>query len=297
MRGYITNGITQDGFGARIQRALHTMAFTQYLNDVYKVDLEYIHTPFSYEGFEEDYSVGERDRELGDNKYPYDEISREGYLKRALLWDSFLNYTGLKITDIDLNTHNCINCDDFGKLKLINDLRNGNSSNNIYIVKYLQPEFNSFIFNTNIVDYYKDKILKNFNFTFEKTNNIIIHIRRKDAIYHGDARYLNDEYYLSILKDLEPIKEYYNITIRTQRKNFNPEVYKDYTIIYDDEEEDYNLFKDMINAEILVMGKSSFSLAAGMINRNIVVYPQQITPPLDRWVNSQQLSEMIKNTK
>ena len=92
MKTYITNGITQDGFGARLQRAIATMAYTFYLRDKFNIDIEYIHTPFSYEGFGEDYSEGIEGRTIGDNRYPYDENSREGYLKRAVLWDFNIPY-------------------------------------------------------------------------------------------------------------------------------------------------------------------------------------------------------------
>ncbi len=156
----ITNGLTQDGFGARLQRAINTMSFTFYLNDKYNTNIEYVHTPFSYEGFGEDFSLGERDREIGDNRYPYDEITREGYLKRANLWDSFVNYQGKIITDIDLNTYNIIDEFDYQYNKLFYDIHQGETKNNIYVVKYLQSQLNNGFINFNNIDFYYDQIKK-----------------------------------------------------------------------------------------------------------------------------------------
>ena len=61
-RGIITNGLTQDGFGARLQRVLNVMALTYDLNEEFNCNLEYVHTPFSYECIGEDLSIGENDR-------------------------------------------------------------------------------------------------------------------------------------------------------------------------------------------------------------------------------------------
>lgn len=288
---YITNGITQDGFGARLQRALHAMAFTLHLRDTLNINVEYIHTPFTYEGFGENYRMGEQARAVGDNKEPYDEISREGYLKRAKLWDEMIAYNGIKITDINLDKFNII--DSTGK-SVKNKIKE-QTSNTLFIVKYLQKDFNKNEIDFNIITKYYDEISEKLGFIDknEKNNDFILHIRRKDAILYRDVRFLEDEYYLDILKLIEPIKDKYNVSIHTQYKNFNKNRYSGWEITYDNEEEDYDLFKTMVNAKVLIMGKSSFSLTAGMLNQNIVIYPQQPTKPLSRWINKRELIKYI----
>ncbi len=297
MSGYITNGTTQDGFGARMQRAVNTMAFTFYLRDTYGVDIEYIHTPFAYEGFEK-FNKEEVARAVGDNLKPYNEISREGYLKRAVLWDNCMQYSGTTISYFNFTNIKIVNSLDFDKRSLFSDVSNKNINNKLYFVKYLSKELNSGNLDVNIVDKYYSEIRERFKFITPATgNSIIIHIRRKDAIKFGSQRYVDDGYYLGILKALIPFKDKYDITIHTQRKGFDSSKYTNWHVIYDDEEEDYDLFLNMISAKILVVGKSSFSIAAGYFNRNIVIYPSQPTKGLSRWINNVQFLKILANDK
>jgi len=284
-KGYITNSTTQDGFGARMQRTIETMAYFFYLRDSSGLNIEYVHTPFAFEGFGEDFSMQEAARALGDNKYPYDEINREGYLKRAILWDNRMNYKGIKITDINYDNIKIV---DSNKLRV--DVGNKEIENKLYFVKYARKEINPII---DIISTYYPQIKEKFLFITPTDNNdIIVHIRRKDAINFGASRYLEDEYYLDVLGNLKSIKNKYNITIHTQRKGFDSSKYLGWEIIYDDEEEDYDLFVKMVDAKVLIVGKSSFSIAAAYLNQNIVVYPQQPTKGLSRFINKEQFKQL-----
>ena len=288
--GYVTNGITQDGFGARLQRAINTMALTFYLRDKFNINLEYIHTPFAFEGFGERFDKEENARAVGDNLKPYNEISREGYLKRAILWDNFMCYSGMTINNINYSGFQIINSLE----KLLSDVSNKQVNNKIYFIKYLSKEFNSGQFDVNMIDTYYSQIRERFQFpALDSNDEIIIHIRRKDAINFGAIRYIEDEYYLSILQAFIPFKEKYNVTIHTQRKGFDSAKYVDWHIIYDDEEEDYDLFIKMVSAKILIVGKSSFSIVAGFLNQNTVVYPSQLTKGLDRFINKDQFIKSL----
>jgi len=100
---------------------------------------------------------------------------------------------------------------------------------------------------------------------------------------------------LDLLDKLKSFKEKYKITIHTQRKNFDYNKYCGWDICYDDEIEDYDLFKKMVNCKVLVVGKSSFSIAAAMLNKNIIVYPEQPTRKLDRWINKINFFNLIEN--
>jgi hypothetical protein len=284
--GYITNGTTQDGFGARMHRVINTIAFVYYLREKYNINIEYVHTPFAFEGFGENFSTGEINRgrtyinEYGD---PYNEVSRDGYLNRAKLWDNMLDYNGNKITDIDINNLEIIDTLDFDKSRLYRDMSADYTKNKLYFIKYLHNEFSNGSLDTNIIDKYYFEIKNKFNFIKPNINNdVILHIRRKDAI-GMEERYIDDEYYLDILKKLDTTK--YNITIHTQRQGFNSSKFLDWTVIYDDEEEDFDLFVKMVSAKILVVGKSSFSISAAFLNQNTVIYPPQPTIGLSRFIN------------
>lgn len=281
--GYITNGTTQDGFGSRMHRVINAIAFVYYLRENYNINLEYIHTPFSFEGLGEDFSSGVSMRScVYTNKYTdtYNEINREGYLNRAKLWDAKLSYNGIKITDINIDNFEVIHTTDIDKSKLYNDILLKNTKNKIYFIKYLHHEFNNYSLDTNIIDKYYLEIKNKFDFMKLNFNNdAIIHIRRKD-ITNIPERYIDDEYYLSILKNIDPK---YNITIHTQREGFNAKKFSNWPIVYDDEEEDFDLFIKMALAKVLVVSKSSFSVSAGFLNQNTVIYPSQQIIGLRRW--------------
>lgn len=293
---YITNGVTQDGFGARLQRSLGVLAYSLYLRDKYVTDVKYIHTPFTYEGFGENFTMGEQARSVGDNKEPYDENSREGYLKRAKLWDDTLSYDGIRVTDIDLGSLKVLDITSKDKSTLEHDILKGLTTGKLYIIKGLQGEFNTNKIDYDIITKYYSEINEHFKFIIPTDNNDIrIHIRRKDAEKFKLERYIDNSYYLSILDIIKPYKEKYNVTIHTQRKGFTPSEFEDWNIVYDDEEEDYELFIKMVNSKVLVMGKSSFSLVAGMLNQNVVIYPTQPQKALSRWTNKEQLKDILKN--
>ena len=97
------------------------------------------------------------------------------------------------------------------------------------------------------------------------------------------------------MEKLKPYKNNYNIKIYTQRKNFDYSKYTEWDICYDDEIEDFNLFYKMVNCKVLIVGKSSFSISAAMINKNIIVYPEQPTKGLDRWINKINFFKLIEN--
>jgi hypothetical protein len=293
--GYITNGITQDGFGARMHRVINTIAFVYYLREKYNINIEYVHTPFAFEGFGENFSAGEANRgSTYINKYgdPYNEINREGYINRARLWDSKLNYNGIKINDLNIDNLEIVDTLDFDKGKLYNDISINEIKNKLYFIKYLHHEFGNGSLDTNIIDKYYSQIKNKFGFIESNiNNNAILHIRRKDSIGMA-GRYIDDEYYLNILKDIDPVK--YNITIHTQRQGFDSKKFSEWSVIYDDEEEDFDLFVKMVSAKILVVGKSSFSIAAGFLNQNTVIYPPQTTIGLSRFITIDKLKNINK---
>ena len=164
--GYVSNGTTQDGFGSRLHKMITTMAFTFYLQDKFNANIEYIHTPFSFEGFE-NFDIPEmvKLREIGDGEEPYNEVNHDGYLKRAILWDNKINYSGIKITDINFNDFEIIgniNWDD-GYNALLIDISMKQTDNKIYIIRLgLSREFDKGIQEINMIDIYYSKLKEKF---------------------------------------------------------------------------------------------------------------------------------------
>jgi hypothetical protein len=277
---YITNGITQDGFGARLQRCFHVMCYTYELQSQ-GLPVEYLHTPLSYN---EDTLINE-DRNIGvqirkSSTPSYNEGGHEEYLERSRLWDRALGYTGKTVYDINIGDVNMRE----GIQSLSKDIKQNNTSGNLYVIRYLHQEYDTGEIDINLFHKYRRYLLNSFTINKQKTDKpqIAIHIRRSDAI-DIPGRYLQDEYYVNILSQLEKIKQKYDITIYSQEKGFNSEFYKEHKVILDTDEDDFNTFKKFIHADHLIVGTSSLSYAAALLNTNTVVYHFKGHAPMKDW--------------
>ena len=298
---YITNGVTQDGFGARLQRCISVICFVEYLRNELGLSVEYLHTPFSYQGdgpAAQDYNAGESIR--GDfslaNSYPYDDISREGYFKRAKKWDEALAFKKRTIEHVYLKdfTHQ-------EGYQEFNACRERNALNNMFfVIRLLHGEYDCGTLDINNFVKYRSNILDYFGFkkSQSKKPTIALHIRRKDSLDKGN-RHTEDSYYLDILKELEPYKSEYDITIYTQRVGFNSDLYQGWNIAYDDTEEDYETFIKLVSADHLIVGSSSFSYVAALLNQNTIVYHYKpgSHKAVSSWINADQYKELLNNKK
>ena len=276
MTAYITNAVQQDGFGARLHRAMQVMAVTFYLRDTYQLDLQYIHAPFDYEDANCNYYSGEVERgEKAIN--PYNEYKRDSYMERGRLWNKRVFVKGITLNDININ--------DFilsDKSQLWEDVITKNIDGKLYAFGEVYHEFDCGMFSSTLHDTYYEEIRERLDITTPPTDkySVNIHIRRKDSF---GGRWLSDDYYIDILNALIPYKDRYDITICTQREGFDPAKYEGWNIAYDDQEEDFDRFVKMMYADVLVLGISSYSVAAGFLNRNIVVSYAKSNRLLDRW--------------
>lgn len=293
---YITNGVTHDGFGSRMQRCISVMCLVYRLKDL-GYNVEYLHTPFSYLGFDENYDLGLEERLKNGDDYPYNDNSHDGYMLRASKWDEYLGFKGKTINDIDINSFDIINNDDplIGYHIMCSDVLNKKNKNKIYVIKMLHFEYDNGFLDIGDFLKYRDKILADFSFKkYEyKGNAVSVHIRRKDAINY-ENRYIPDSYYIEILKKLEKSESEYDITIYTQKSGFDDSLYSGYKIIYDDTENDYETFNKLIFSDYLVVGKSSFSYAAALLNKNTVVYHWSGHKGQDSWINNNEYINLIK---
>jgi len=260
---YITTEPSQDGYGARFQRMLQLIFLSKHIKDKYNVDIEYVHTPFSYE--DSTYKFVDFDRRLGHYFH-----TSEDYRSRAKIWDDKINYNGIYKNDIEYDTVvKNVNFDGlFEKIKI------KTTNKALLIMQNVYPRIESII---DIYETYKDDVISCFNMKNnynQDKKNVAIHIRRDDAINFKE-RWLTDEYYLNLIDMIEQKMEDFNINIYTQKSNFNFEKYKNrnVTVKYDSTSEDYNDFIDLVFSDIFIMGKSSFSYAAALLNKNVIIYP------------------------
>ena len=294
---YVTNGVTHDGFGARFQRAISVMGLVEYMKNELNLNIEYIHTPFSYIWDIEDYHKGYLDRK-NINPYPYNDITIDGYFNRAKLWDDNIKYNG-DIIEKYLNNKHTLK---YGYNQLISDLKNNIADNNIYIIKTLHKEYDTKKIDVNIIKKYRYEIISKFNinnYTKNNTNvkSVAIHIRAKDALTPKNIgiRYLDYKYYKEILQLFN--NDEYDLKIYTQKIGFNKDEYLNYNIVYDDMENDYDTFVNLILSDYLIVAKSSFSYAAALLNNNTVIYHGNGHIKMCNWLTKEELINKFKNEK
>jgi len=257
---YITNKILDHGIGSRILKIINLISYVDYLRNK-GFDYEFVYTPLTYEGF----GINFNSNQFILYHYKSIENLRDEYLDVCDRWENFLQFSGKLITEV-------------------------NHTDVIFLVHpNLSGETELEVFNhTRLI---KTK-LKNEIFKLPKKQkkdflDIKIHIRRGDVSQnHPEDRWLSDEYYLDVINKLKTkINSDYKITIYTQRKNFNNELFKEYDIKYDDKTLDNEVWLDFINSDILVIGKSAFSYSASILNDNTVIYPTNgmFHPKLNNW--------------
>ncbi len=249
--------VLDHGMGSRVLKMINIFSYVDYLKKNNK-NYEYVHTPLKYEGFGVNF---ERNQHF---LYHFDTVSNhyEEYLELCKIWDEVMNYNGLSIHEIQENQ----------------------------VIPLVHPsmfgEEETEVFNHSIK--IKKIIKDNFNIKPSKINNdfnIVLHIRRGDVNKSNRDRWIDDEYYLKVIELLKIKYPDGVITINTQRKNFNYEIFKNHNIIFDDKKSNNEVWLDMINADVLVIGKSAFSYSAAILNEGLVIYPSDgmFHPKLHGW--------------
>jgi hypothetical protein len=297
MECYITAGVTHDGFGARVQRCASVMCLVYYLQEKYELPIEYLHTPLNYESrdvFDVDYQHAAKERIT--SGYPYDDISHEGYMIRAKKWEDRLLFNSKTIKDIEVKDFTVVE----EYQQMIEDIEKGNTDKKLYSIKYPHLYYHTESLDLNNFSKYRDKILNCFNFERPSPglSQIALHIRRQD-IDETHRRYIKDDYYLEILNGLKQSSKVSSaVAIYTQRDNFDASKYRrGYDIRYDDREEDYDTFIKLLSADVLVVGNSSFSYVAALLNPNTVVYhyAPDTYKALDSWIDKEKYLDYLNS--
>ena len=267
MRIYVTNGVTQDGLGARFQRVVNLMAFAVQLRDKFKLNIHYIHTPLWYEGFGVDFTMGESIR--GGVDYPLNLQSAKQYRVRTVGWEKEIGYFGKTVTDIKYNNYKV------GIDNLWRDIADKKCDGNIYVITHLNTEFDLGIYDINMIVNHRDEIRERFRFLDLEGDDVACHIRRSDAT---GQRYVDDDYYLRMLT------KYPNAIIYTQKVGFSSEKYNNFVIRYDDKVSDTETLSKLANAKTLIMGNSSLSYVAALLNGNTVIYKSMQHIKQKHWI-------------
>ena len=188
-------------------------------------------------------------------------------------------------------------------IKLLNFLDKTNSPNllNLKYNKNKLKLFNSKIYRSIDSKIFTNDFLKNIwsKYKYDKKNKdiftIAIHIRRGDVtpkLFHkGYNRYIPNKYYLKLIKYIENIFTKLNIqkkleiNIYTESKSYETlDVFKKYHLHIDTSL--ISVWEQLINSDIFIMSKSSFSFIPALYNKNIVLYYPFWHNKLNHWLNS-----------
>ncbi len=140
--------------------------------------------------------------------------------------------------------------------------------------------------------------------------NIAVHVRRGDIMDSEGKimekyrqRWLSIDYYMTILDTLRELlkKENVRIYIFSQGKR---ETFKEFdkydNVVYCLDEPEQETFGSLVKSDILIMGKSSFSYDAALLQGGIRIYPDSFwgtCPESDRWVRLDDSGRMNEKQK
>lgn len=152
---------------------------------------------------------------------------------------------------------------------------------------------------SNGMNFLRQISLRNERFPFlqkeTSKKEIAIHIRRGDVDDSNNVkRYMPIDTYVKIIETLKSKCENSNITIYTELNNIKNknelDVFKnDENITIKADIDPIQSIHEMSIADILVIGKSSFSYVAGLYNKNTVFYFNFWHSPLNNWINVNEL--------
>ena len=225
-------------------------------------------------------------------------LSGIAYAKTHNIEYRHTNIKGIKLVGFPLNT----------EVKMISDCNKMLSDimRNLGIVPStidckVFPFFHTKILQQGVDNYYNEAFLTQMSESYVGVKpkmydndkfNISIHIRRGDDILDSDRthRWVNNEVYVDLIKKL--LDTYIDSVIhifswRNPNLNIN-----DDRIIYHITDDGMGFLEDfncLVQSDLLVVGSSSFSISAGILNKNIVLCDDTlcklITPIPHRWVS------------
>lgn len=140
--------------------------------------------------------------------------------------------------------------------------------------------------------------------------NIAVHVRRGDIVDSDGKimeeyrqRWLSIDYYLAVLDTLTELleKEKVRIYIFSQGKRENFKEFDKYeNVSYCLDESEQETFGNLAKSDLLIMGKSSFSYDAALLQDGIRIYPDSFwgtCPESDQWIRLDDSGRMDEEQK
>ena len=308
---YITAGGKKDGVGSQVLSKILAILFCENHN------FTYVHTPLAVLDYKDQDETGKKSYESGNgNKWV------ETWEKMLNIGQNFMKINEIKpdiVLDLtDVKRTNQIKkgesylWKDFDPLPLIKKHTDNLRASVLFVIKEF-PKIN--FYNNDLSDLVINDLKKSYKLTYKPQLrftkdilNIVIHKRHTRGnklkpdtnIKSKNTRVTLNQYYIDIIKNLD--KKYTNRPRKfwifsDGNKNDFPEfeyIYGNEAIIKNtsepikvtlmlktDSQEAFNYF---VNADILVLDKSSFGYVAGLYNDNIVIYNPYWDKQYNKWI-------------
>lgn len=258
---YLTYCPQTDGLGGQYQRIIGIIALAEFYG------IEYLYTPII-------------DMEHTPNKSYLTDIENFFQIKQ--------NYKNVNIITMN-KTVQMENADD-KMIKFYKNIYNNNRLDVLINITHPRMIVDNNLHMYNLVIPKLRQIKNKLILPFFKAGmkNIAIHIRRGDVTPAKEhIRYIPPEFYKNLIQHFIDIHPISNICIFTEITEENKEEFKPFEEMKNVKiiaNEDILLtFEHLVRADILVIGKSSFSYVAGLYNENEIIHMNFWHPPMPHW--------------
>lgn len=262
---YITCTGKIDGIGAQAQAVLSTILFAR------EFGLVYAHTPF---------------KEIAHNTDKQD---------AARKWESFL---GLGQGEVGIET---LRLEQLNVVRVDSPRKIRNRKNTLYIIRHCH-EFADEVPNCylklkkRILQKYKSVQRNSFQLHQQAGRiNIALHIRRGDVSAASADRFTDNRYYYKILTDLlsvlDALQLSSSIHLYSQGTVEDFSEFEEFHLSYHLDECPFETLHNLIEADVLVMSKSSFSYSAALLSNSVKLYQPFWHKPLRNWIVADRRSD------
>ncbi len=253
---YLTYDINKnnDGMGAQYQRIIGIICIALYYN------YEYVHTPIENMEHLDNNDYLEKIEDFFQIKNNFKNVNQYNY-------DNIISLDNPSIYDIE-------------------SISNASSDINVLIKIFLPYNICE-----NKIEIYEKGMpyLRKIMGKYEDNQvNIAIHVRRGDVSQTNNSfRYTPLDDIINVIHSLKEKYVHSNFHIFTQVNEHNQhefdELIKDTSITLHENEDQIETIKYLINSDVLIICKSSFSYLAGLYNNNTVYYNNFWHKPLTNW--------------
>jgi hypothetical protein len=261
--GFITCSGKTDGAGAQAIAIMSTILFARDLG------LTYVHTPFS--------QIEHNENNDGDWESKWEKFLNLG--KGEIFIDDVVGKSGIEVIDLT----------ELSKLDL-------HKHSTLYTVSQCHKYANLFPNRySTLIDIFRekyfasDKVLYNMNTPSQKIN-VAVHVRRGDVSHSGlnSIRYTDNEFISKIIRqivaNLSRLGLDFCVNIYSQGRKEDFGELQNLNVNFHLERCIFTTFNSLVNADILVMSKSTLSYTAALLSEGIKIYEPFYHKPLKNWL-------------